>query len=59
MNLKEKAKLHHDLIQLLRSCKTDIEFYNRLIYAKQLIESELSEFEIEVEDDYYDEYMDF
>ena len=62
MDAKEKAKLHYDLMNILTNCKTDQEFYKRLVYAKQLIENSLSEFkddEIEVEDDYYAEYMGF
>ena len=62
MDAKEKAKLHYDLMNILTNCKTDQEFYKRLVYAKQLIENSLSEFkddEIEVEDDYYGEYMGF
>lgn len=62
MDTKEKAKLHYDLMNVLTNCKTDQEFYKRLVYAKQLIENSLSEFkddEIEVEDDYYGEYMGF
>lgn len=60
MDLKEKAKLHYDLMNILTNCKTDQQFYQRLVYAKQLIENSLAEFkddEIEVEDDYYGEYM--
>lgn len=56
MDFKEKAKLHYDLMNILTNCETDQQFYQRLIYAKQLIENSLSEFkddEIEVEDDYY------
>ena len=56
MDLKEKAKLHYDLMNILTNCKTDQQFYQRLVYAKQLIENSLAEFkddEIEVEDDYY------
>ena len=62
MDLKEKAKLHYDLMNILTNCKTDQQFYQRLVYAKQLIENSLAEFkddEIEVEDDYYGEYMGF
>ena len=62
MDAKEKAKLHYDLMNILTNCETDQQFYQRLIYAKQLIENSLSEFkddEIEVEDDYYGEYMGF
>lgn len=62
MTPKEKAQLHYDLMQILTSCEDDKQFYNRLLYAKQLIENSLSEFkddEIEVEDDYYGEYMGF
>ena len=62
MEAKEKAKLHYDLMNILTNCKTDQQFYQRLVYAKQLIETSLSEFkddEIEVEDDYYGEYMGF
>ena len=59
MNAKEKAKLHYDLMNILTDCKTDQEFFKRLIYAKQLIENSLSEFENdETEDSYYGEYMD-
>ena len=59
MDTKEKAKLHYDLMNILTNCQTDQQFYQRLVYAKQLIENSLSEFkddEIEVEDDYYGEY---
>lgn len=62
MDAKEKAKLHYDLMNILTNCETDKQFYQRLVYAKQLIENSLSEFkddEIEVEDDYYGEYMGF
>ncbi len=60
MDAKEKAKLHYDLMQLLTNCQTDSEFYQRLLYAKQLIENSLSDFdddEVEIGDDYYGEYM--
>lgn len=62
MDAKEKAKLHYDLMSILTNCKTDQDFYKRLVYAKQLIENSLSEFkddEIETEDDYYAEYYGF
>lgn len=62
MDGKEKAKLHYDLMNILTDCKTDQQFYQRLVYAKQLIENSLAEFkddEIEVEDDYYGEYHGF
>lgn len=62
MDGKEKAKLHYDLMNILTDCKTDQQFYQRLVYAKQLIENSLSEFkddEIKMEDDYCGEYHRF
>lgn len=58
MDTKEKAKLHYDLMNVLTNCKTDQEFYKRLMYAKQLIENSLSEFkDDEIEGDENDDWF--
>ena len=46
MTRKEMGEIHFKLIELLSNCETDQEFYERLVYAKELIERELKEFEL-------------
>ena len=45
MTRKECAELHLQLIDLLTDCMTDDEFYERLKYAKTIIENELKQWE--------------
>ena len=42
---KEMGEIHFKLIEVLTDCETDEEYYDRLVYAKELIEKELKEFE--------------
>ena len=46
MTRKEMGEIHFKLIELLSNWETDQEFYERLVYAKELIERELKEFEL-------------
>lgn len=49
MNLKEKSIMHRELIELLvKDVKNDEEYFNRLLYALQIISSELNCFEEEI-----------
>ena len=44
MTKKEKATLHAELIELLTKGGTDSDFYDRMIYALQIIAKELEYF---------------
>lgn len=46
MTRKEKGEVHFKLIDILTDCETDKDYYNRLMYAKKLIEKELKEFKL-------------
>jgi len=49
MNQKEKSVMHKELIDLLvKNIKNDEEYFSRLLYALQIISSELNYFEEEV-----------
>lgn len=46
MDRKAKSIMHMELIDLLiKDTQTDDEFFNRLLYALQIISTELSRFE--------------
>lgn len=62
MDTNDKIKVFQALKMILEDCTTDQQYYQRLVFAKQRIEDSLADFasdEIEVEDDYYGEYMGF
>lgn len=47
MDRKEKQTLHKELIDLLlKDTESDAEFFNRLLYALQIVSNELSYFEM-------------
>lgn len=47
MDRKGKSIMHKELIDLLtKDTQTDDDFFNRLLYALQIISVELSEFDI-------------
>ena len=49
MDRKEKSIMHKELIDLLvNNAKNDEEYFNRLLYALQIISTELNYFEEEV-----------
>ena len=45
MTRKEKAKLHNDLMEILTDCEDDTDFFNRLVYALEIIAGALSRWE--------------
>lgn len=41
---KAKAMLHKELVDLLTKCKTDKEYYERLVWAQEIITNCLADF---------------
>ena len=52
---KEKAKVHYDLIHLLAQCGTDEEFYQRLLWALEIITRELVNWKDDNDERIYEE----
>ena len=46
----ERSKLHHDLVELLTDCKSDKDYFERMVYSLQIISNELTQFTDDIPD---------